>query len=95
MAAECGRQVLVHSSTSFEVGDHALQKPHRSASLLIFLMTLQGLVILGRCMCSLDTTFEAPSWDGTEIVSILGERAIDYPVVACTLMGGQTLVDVY
>lgn len=42
-----------------------------------------------------DTTFEVPSWDGTEIVSILGERAIDYPVVACTLMGGQTLVDVY
>ena len=54
-AAERGRKVLVHSSTSFEVGDHALQKPHQSASLWIFLMTLQGLVILGRCMCSLKT----------------------------------------
>ena len=56
-AAERGRQVLVHSSTSFEVGDHDFTSslPHQSASLWIFLMTLQGLGILGRCMWCLKT----------------------------------------
>ena len=39
-----------------------------------------------------DTTFEpsSPSQHGTEVVSILGERAIDYPVVFLYTDGGQT-----
>ena len=47
----------------------------------------------GTQVVKLQCSFEpsSPSQYGTEIVSILGERAIDYPVVFLYTMGGQTI----
>ena len=93
-AAERGRQVLVRSSTSFEVGDHDFTKTSITPS-VSFLVDIPdditGSWYTGQVhVLFKDTTFEpsSPSRHGTEVVSILGERAIDYPVVFLYTDGG-------
>ena len=93
-AAERGRQVLVRSSTSFEVGDHDFTKTSITPS-ISFLVDIPdditGSWYTGQVhVLFKDTTFEpsSPSRHGTEVVSILGERAIDYPVVFLYTDGG-------
>ena len=93
-AAERGRQVLVHSSTSFEVGDHDFTKSSITPS-VTFLVDIPddiaGSWYAGQVhVLYKDTIFEpsSPSRHGTEIVSILGERAIDYPVLFMYTDGG-------
>ena len=93
-AAERGRQVLVRSSTSFEVGDHDFTKTSITPS-VSFLVDIPdditGSWYTGQVhVLFKDTTFEpsSPSQHGTEFVSILGERAIDYPAVLLYTDGG-------
>ena len=93
-AAERGRQVLVHSSTSFEVGDHDFTKASITPS-VSFLVDIPdditGSWYTGQVhVLFKDTTFEpsSPSRHATEIVSILGEKAIDHPVLFLYTDGG-------
>ena len=86
-AAERGRQVLVHSSTSFEVGDHDFAKFTITPS-VCFLVdipdSIAGSWYTGKVhVLFKDTTFEpsSPCSHATEVISILGERAVGYPVL--------------
>ena len=86
-AAERGRQVLVHSSTSFEVGDHDFTKSSITPSVTFLVDVpddIAGSWYTGQVhVLYKDTTFEpsSPSRHAAEIVSILGERAIDVSFV--------------
>ena len=87
VAAERGRQVLVHSSTSFEVGDHDFTKISIIPSVSFDVEipdNISGSWYTGQVhVLFKDSTFEpsSPSRHGTEIASILGEGAIDYPML--------------
>ena len=97
-AAEGGRQVLVYSSTSFEVGNHDFAKftITPTVSFLVDITdNIAGSWVTGKVHVLFnDTTFQpsSPSGHAREVISILGERAIDYPVPLLYTDGGPTTV---
>ena len=93
-AAERGRQVLVHSSTTFEVGDHDFTKISSTPS-VSFLVGIPEAIAeswyTGQVYVLFkDTTFEpsSPSRHAAETVNMLHERATDCPVLFLYTDGG-------
>ena len=93
-AAERGRQVLVHSSTSFFVGDHDFTRMSiiSSVSLLVDIPEeLAGSWYTGEVhVLFKNGTFEqsSPARHSSELTQILVERAVDHPVLFLYSDGG-------
>lgn len=93
-AAERGRQVLVHSSTSFFVGDHDFTRMSiiLPVSLLVDIPEeLAGSWYTGEVhVLFKDGTFKpsSPARHSSELAQILAERAVDHPVLFLYSDGG-------
>ena len=93
-AAERGRQVLVHSSTSFFVGDHDFTRMSIIPSVCLLVdipEELAGSWYTGQVhVLFKDGTFEpsSPARHSTELARILEERAVDHPVLFLYSDGG-------
>ena len=95
-AAERGRQVLVHSSTSFQVANHDFTRFSviPSVALVVDIPDcISGSWYTGDVhVLYKDSAFEpsSPIRHATELASLLSEKALTHPVLFIYSDGGQT-----